>query len=72
MRNNTPVHFQQQQRKTQEAFGVSGSGFDHDTANKMRQLEMDKQIAVSNENFELAKHLKLQIDRLRSVSQQLQ
>ena len=42
--------------------------YDTDTQNKIRQLEVDKQIAVNNENFELAKHLKVQIDKLRAVA----
>jgi hypothetical protein len=46
--------------------------YDQDTANKIRMLEVDKGIAVQNENFELAKHLKVQIDRLKAVSIQLQ
>lgn len=45
---------------------------DPDTQNKIRQLEVDKSLAVNNENFELAKHLKMQIDRLRAVGVQLQ
>ena len=50
----------------------SGSYFDQDTQTKIRQLEQDKQISIQNENFELAKHLKIQIDRLRAVHIQLQ
>jgi len=46
--------------------------YDADTQNKIRQLEIDKQIAVNNENFELAKHLKVQIDKLKAVGIQLQ
>ena len=46
--------------------------YDTDTQNKIRQLEIDKQIAVNNENFELAKHLKVQIDKLKAVGIQLQ
>lgn len=45
--------------------------YDTDTQNKIRQLEIDKQIAVNNENFELAKHLKVQIDKLKAVGIQL-
>ena len=34
------------------------SFFDKDTQNKLKQLEMDKALAVQNENYDLAKHLR--------------
>jgi len=41
--------------------------FDSETYAKITQLEMDKALAVQNENYDLAKHLKDQIDRMRAV-----
>ena len=48
------------------------SFFDKDTQNKLKQLEMDKALAVQNENYDLAKQLRNQIERLKSVGVQLQ
>ena len=47
------------------------SFFDKDTMNKLKQLEMDKALAVQNENYDLAKQLRNQIERLKSVGVQL-
>ena len=47
------------------------SFFDPDTAEKIQQLELDKVIAIQNENYDLAKQLKVQADRLKSVGGQL-
>ena len=38
----------------------------------MRQLEMDKALAVQTENYDLAKNIRNQIERLKSVGMQLQ
>ena len=48
-----------------------GFFFDQETNTRLRQLEMDKAIAVQNENYEQAKSLRNQIDRLKSVGVQL-
>lgn len=46
--------------------------FDQDTRQKLLALDQEKSAAVASENFELAKHLKGQIDRLKTVGVQLQ
>lgn len=51
---------------------MSGGGiFDAETQQKLRQLEMDKALAVQGENYDLAKSLRDQIERLKSVGMQL-
>ena len=46
--------------------------YDKETQMKLKQLEMDKAMAVQNENYDLAKMLRGQIERLKSVGVQLQ
>ena len=48
------------------------SFFDKDTQNKLKQLEMEKAMAIQNENYDLAKSLRDTIERLKSVGAQLQ
>lgn len=40
------------------------TGFDSETANQIRELEAKKQEAIRDENFDLAKELKMHIGRL--------
>ena len=41
--------------------------YDKETQMKLKQLEMDKALAVQNENYDLAKYIRNQIERLKSV-----
>ena len=59
---------QQMQPRTPAANPAIGGFFDVDTQNKMRQLEMDKALAVQNEDYEQAKLVRDQIERLKTVS----
>lgn len=69
-----PSRSASQQVNTTQDGGLSrpgGDDFDTETANQIRELEQKKQEAVREENFDLAKQLKLTITRLTQVSQQL-
>lgn len=48
-----------------------GGFLDIDTQNRLRQLEMDKALAVQNEDYDQAKTLREQIERLKAVGMQL-
>jgi excinuclease UvrABC nuclease subunit len=50
---------------------ASAGFYDADTQNRMRQLEMDKALAVQNEHYDQAKLIRDQIERLKSVGTQL-
>ena len=39
---------------------------------KIQQLELDKVIAIQNENYDLAKQIKVQMGQLKAVETQLQ
>ena len=45
-----------------------GSLLDQETQNKLRQLEMDKALAVQQENYDQASNLRNQMNRLKSVA----
>ena len=46
---------------------MNNTFYDQDTQGKLRQLEMDKAMAVQNENYDQAKQIRQQIDRIKSV-----
>jgi protein-arginine kinase activator protein McsA len=47
------------------------TGFDHETASKIRALELQKTTAVQNEDFEQAKYLRDEIDQLKKAGSEL-
>ena len=49
----------------------SQGGLDPETALQIKKLIQEKDVAVRDENFDLAKQLKDTIDRLNSIGQQL-
>ena len=60
-----------QQPRTPLANPATGSFLDTETQNQLRQLEMDKALAVQNENYDQAKLLRNQIERIKAVGVQL-
>ena len=56
-----------QQPRTPLTNPAQGTFFDPDTQNRLRQLEMDKVTAVQNEDYDAAKRIRTQIERLKSV-----
>lgn len=58
-------------RSTPASYNASQGGLDPETALQIKKLQQEKDVAVRDENFDLAKQIKDTIDRLNSIGQQL-